>query len=152
MRKPATKTDETVVAVEEPVIDGGVCVDLDDLPFGPNNPPEHLTYMGYPYEIVGTDFQGETGMYFYGTCSHAEQKIRLRKGLSYEQAVDTMIHEVLHIIWNFSGLRKKETEERAVGVIATGMMAFLKQNPHIYEWIGSLIYAPEEGEVETTEQ
>lgn len=116
------------------------------MPYGPTNPPTEMEYMGYIYRIVGSDFHGEGVGYYWGTCDHTNQVIRLRKGMGYEQAVDTLLHEVLHVIWRMSGLGRKSTEEKVVGVFGTGLMHFLKSNPHVYEWIGSLLYAPEEDE------
>lgn len=129
---------------EEPEVDS-------PLPYGPTNPPTEMEYMGYRYRIAGSDFQGES-VYHYGDVGHIDQLIRLRQGLTYEQAVDTMLHEVVHVIWQLSGLGKKAKQEQVAGVVGTGLMHFLKQNPHIYEWIGSLLYAPDdEDEQEETE-
>ncbi len=56
-------------------------------------------------------------------------RIEIASGLHPDKEADTVLHEVLHALWDAYGLReKKDSEERIVTALAAGLLNVLKAN------------------------
>ena len=75
-------------------------------------------------------------MRLYGQCRNVDQVIRLQRDYRcVGQAIDTVIHELLHAIWWSFHLDDKLEEEPAVTNIATGWTQLLMDNPKLDSWL-----------------
>ena len=83
------------------------------------------------------DLKDEKGNELYGR--HSQNRLTIEIGSLNPTpyiTLDTLIHEILHSIYNQYALREKgEPEERVVSVIATGMVSVLRDNPELVKYI-----------------
>jgi hypothetical protein len=73
----------------------------------------------------------------YGACVFEHQIIYLSKQQQYEGAADTLLHEVLHAIWNEAGLEMAPAleQETVVRTLATWMRIVIVDNPEFYKFL-----------------
>lgn len=90
--------------------------------------------LSYTLEVV-PDLKDE-GHGINGMCVPDELKIMVDAASpSNAHAVDTVVHEIFHAIWDERGLPKKPDEERAVRCLSTGVVALFQDNPKLVNWI-----------------
>ena len=91
--------------------------------------PAHIRILGkrfavsYP-ETVDGDLVGE--------CDTDKQTITVQDKLPLESEQDTLLHEVLHAIDEMVDAKMKESQ---VKILATGLLAVLKDNPKLVSYI-----------------
>jgi len=73
----------------------------------------------------------------YGACVYNHQTIFLSANQHAERAGDTLLHEVLHAIWDVSGFDVQPDlhEETIVRSFATWLSLVLRDNPKLAEFI-----------------
>lgn len=73
----------------------------------------------------------------HGACVYSQQVIFLSKAQHAERAGDTLLHEMLHAVWDLAGLDSVPDlhEEVIVRAFATWLSAALKDNPAVTEFI-----------------
>lgn len=73
----------------------------------------------------------------YGSCLPHMQEIVICKNQTAQSAADTMLHEIMHAIWNESGLfmMKRPDEETIVRTMSTWVRMVLRDNPHVAAFI-----------------
>jgi hypothetical protein len=73
----------------------------------------------------------------YGVCLTDHQRIYLSVNQGWQQAGNTLLHEVMHAIWHQSGLNciDTPTEENIVNIGATWIQMVLAENPDLTEFI-----------------
>ena len=73
----------------------------------------------------------------YGVCLVDHQRIYLSANQSWQQAGNTLLHEVMHGIWHQSGLGCIETptEENVVNIMATWIHLVMTSNPELAEFV-----------------
>jgi hypothetical protein len=89
-----------------------------------------------PYNYTVKEFpKGETTN--HGACVYIHQEIFINRNQSAERAADTLLHEVLHAIWDAAGLDQVPNlhEEVVVRAFATHLTDILTINPHLTEFI-----------------
>jgi hypothetical protein len=89
----------------------------------------------YKIEVV-FGLLDEEGKEVSGICVFETQTIKI-DGVAPSKAwvVDTLLHELLHAVWNERGLPKKANEERAVKTLGTGLLGLFQDNPKLLTWI-----------------
>jgi hypothetical protein len=72
-----------------------------------------------------------------GCCLYAHQRIYLTPNMLHQNASDTLLHEVLHAIWNESGLSfvPDLEEETIVRTMATWLRIVISNNPKFLQFI-----------------
>ena len=95
-------------------------------------------------KVVSTDYkvellpQDECDTYSVaGTCHQTPQdpKIRIAKHKEPTALADTVLHETLHACWTTMNLDAREEEERAVSLLATALIAVMRDNPKFSKWL-----------------
>jgi antirestriction protein len=71
----------------------------------------------------------------YGDCDKMNAKIRVCTSHDTARTVETLIHETLHACWEAGSLGSKETEEKAVTVLAKQLAQVLRDNPHLVQYV-----------------
>jgi len=73
----------------------------------------------------------------YGACVYEHQKIYLSPIQTHQQVSDTMLHELLHAIWNESGLEYQPQleQETVVRTLATWLRIVFRDNPELVKFI-----------------
>lgn len=107
------------------------------MPKKQNFPPRNLRILGRQYAIhpqpVESEWMEPTSL---GECHPYDRAIHIREFLPLSELQDTFLHEVLHAIaWHSQlGLSHKH-EERAVGVLASGLIAVIRDNPEFLKYL-----------------
>jgi hypothetical protein len=73
----------------------------------------------------------------YGSCIPHMQEIYICKNQTAQSASDTMLHEIMHAIWNESGLfmMKRPDEETVVRTMSTWVRMVLRDHPQVAAFI-----------------
>jgi hypothetical protein len=73
----------------------------------------------------------------YGACVYAQQTIFLNRNQSAQRAADTLIHEILHAVWDLGALEVVVDlhEEVVVRVYGTWLSQVFKENPTLLQFI-----------------
>jgi hypothetical protein len=72
----------------------------------------------------------------YGNCDTHLQVITISDNQTRQSAGDTLLHEILHAIWNESGLAfVKRDEETVVRITASWLNMVFKDNPIVAKFI-----------------
>ena len=72
----------------------------------------------------------------FGDFSYNNTRIRVDDRIEGATLVDTLLHEINHVIWAGGQLKNKEQkEERAVAVMATYWTQIYRDNPKLLTWI-----------------
>lgn len=89
-----------------------------------------------PHDIRFADLTGADAKKNFGTFDPSTQEICLKdKYPSGSQAVDTVLHEVLHAIFSVGGVEPKQGEEHIVLVLGTFMTQVIRDNPELIAWM-----------------
>jgi hypothetical protein len=73
----------------------------------------------------------------YGVCLYEHQRIYLSRNMLHQQASDTLLHEVLHAIWNEAGLDHIPdlNEETIVRTMSTWLRIVFVNNPNFAKFV-----------------
>jgi|694.fasta_scaffold34507_14 hypothetical protein len=73
----------------------------------------------------------------YGVCLNHHQRIYLSQNQTWQQAGNTLLHEIMHAIYHQSGLSsiEKLDEEPIVNIMATWVHLVMLENPEAAEFI-----------------
>ena len=52
---------------------------------------------------------------------------------------ETLLHELLHAIYWAMGIRPKDTEERIIGLMSTGLAMAIRDNPKLFQWLSEAL-------------
>lgn len=74
----------------------------------------------------------------WGEYDYLQQIVRIQKGQHPAFEADTVLHELIHAIDDVMQLGMKE---RQVHCVASGVLALLKDNPHLLEYLRHAIRA-----------
>ena len=77
----------------------------------------------------------------YGECSHLEKVIRVARHHGPRQAAETLLHEMLHAIWNQWVIEDSDPEERVVNTLTGALCSAWRDNPEAFEWIRQQVTA-----------
>lgn len=74
-----------------------------------------------------------------GECDRTRLVIKIRSDLHPLKKRETLLHEILHAVWNASGVDYvKPGEEGYVFLISTYMFQVLVDNPNVVAWLTSV--------------
>jgi hypothetical protein len=75
--------------------------------------PKSVTVGGHEYAIVYRKLKGDVGRYYYD-----KKEIHIRKGMDPKDTRDTIRHELVHIVMEYSGLSYVLDDEKVEEAIA----------------------------------
>lgn len=89
--------------------------------------PKRVDIMGKDFTIERVDLiDGKSGV--AGQIDGDEARIRIKKGMSRDMEIDTVLHEIVHGIDYIMDLDLTETQVKR---ISSGLHCVLKQNPKL---------------------
>ena len=86
--------------------------------------PKRIRFMGYTFRVVQETEHTEDEER-YGLIDYRTQTIQLNRNTSDERKQETLVHELIHLVLDFT---KVELEEDDVGRLGHGLYAILKEN------------------------
>ncbi len=94
------------------------------------SPSGKIDVLGCEYTVEERQFEDETN----GLCVADSCKIILKTSLCPDKKKQTFIHELLHAIEN-SNNAMDDLSEIQIEQLATGLYAFIKDNPEVIKWL-----------------
>lgn len=87
------------------------------------------------YEIVEVD-QIEFGASLLGQIDHIEDLIKIYKNMSFQNKKVTLLHEILHSIFEQLGLDEEHDNEQLIKTISTVIVQILESNDDLLSFFG----------------
>lgn len=84
--------------------------------------PSKVYVLGHEYIIEEMSEKLHKEREAYGDCCNEKKLIRIYCGMAMSAVRDTLLHEILHAVWNLYYLQNNEEEEKAVSRISTGLI------------------------------
>jgi hypothetical protein len=100
--------------------------------------PESLIFLGRNIEV---QFLGESpwGTDYYGDFDAKAQRIRVLENLTPVEEMDTLVHEILHLIMFYMRIMMGNVdEEQIVHRLATGFSSVLVENPQVAQYLAAM--------------
>jgi len=97
--------------------------------------PKTVKVGPYVYKIEKWDAMAARDADKHGECDTAMHIIRVDATYSEAAVKNTLLHEILHAVWNAWGLGDSEEEEKAVNNMANGLQAVLNDNPGLIKFL-----------------
>lgn len=102
--------------------------------------PRYVRVGPYDIAMIAEGAAWETANRRFGEFSTIEQAIRFNGEMpSVAKMLDTIMHEVFHAIFWAYDLEDEDKEERTVSSMATGWVAFLRDNPAFDAWMMDIV-------------
>ena len=98
--------------------------------------PKSIKVLGKPWRVILTE--SAFGTYTYGATYARELKMEIHKDQPPLQELDTVIHELIHVV---EDTIKLEFSEKDVHGLAAGLVAILVDNPELVEYIREKVSA-----------
>lgn len=75
----------------------------------------------------------------YGDFDPAKDKIRIDKSLTHTKKLNTLLHEIVHLLLDhFNAELKSKDEEKVCEVLGSGLSDLFAQNPRLLKYINSI--------------
>lgn len=91
----------------------------------------------YTYKLIFTEDDKLGGS--SGLCDKTNHTIRVTKDGTKDYVNNTIIHEILHAMFNLMDIRDSDGEEQTVTALSTAIQMFIKDNPGISKKIVKLV-------------
>ncbi len=75
----------------------------------------------------------------YGEVSHVLLRIRVDTCHGPLQALNTLLHEIMHAIWHQYSMGKDDEEERSIEIMAGAWTQVYRDNPDLLRFIGEAV-------------
>jgi hypothetical protein len=75
------------------------------------------------------------GERLFGETDYNTLTIRVHQDLAPSVRSSTLLHEILHVIYDEYGLAKDDTKERVVTMMSNGLCQVLRDNPDVVSFI-----------------
>jgi len=76
----------------------------------------------------------------YGETDRLSHVIRIQvRGVPVNQAAETLLHEIMHCIYEGQGVHQGDDEERTVSAVSIGLASAMVSNPDVFAWIAKRI-------------
>lgn len=85
---------------------------------------------GIDYSINGFDTDVDRNL--MGRLAYDTAQIYIRNDLPIDKKYETLLHEVIHIVYMNSGLQPSDDEEKVVTALSSGIYQFLKDNKDVW--------------------
>lgn len=85
-----------------------------------------IRIQGIEYTII--EFDGDIDVNLMGREAYDKAKIFIRKDMPISKKRETLLHEILHIIYANAYLMKGDDEERIVGALSAGLHQVFEDN------------------------
>jgi hypothetical protein len=103
-----------------------------------------MAYRGLPspikvdefyYEVVSWEQKDAQDMDRYGEVSLPQKIIRIDESYGPKQSAESLIHELMHVLFYRRGIQRERNEERVVKQLSHGIAALFHDNPALGPWL-----------------
>lgn len=101
--------------------------------------PTNIKIADRIYSIENWDARLATASNRYGECDKNNRIIRVDTQYGQYQAASTLLHEVMHGIWQEYSIEDGDNEERTIGFLQTALMQVFQDNPAFLAFINKAI-------------
>lgn len=89
-----------------------------------------------PHDIKFSEMSKSDADKLYGLFVPTEKAIKLNNEYcTGSEAVETVLHEMIHAIFNVSKLEAKHGEERIAGTVGVYLAQVFRDNPELIAWM-----------------
>lgn len=85
---------------------------------------------GIDYKV--DTFEPDVDRNLMGRLQYDTAQIFVRKDIPFDKQMETLLHEVIHVVYMNAGLQPGDEEEKVVTAISSGVFQFLKDNSDVY--------------------
>ena len=100
--------------------------------------PDVLHVGGSKYKVILTDAAWNASTESHGMVETSEMTVYLCVAQTPTEFLNTLLHELSHVVWREWNLPSRPREERAVTAMGYGWAAIYRQNPELVEVISVL--------------
>lgn len=100
--------------------------------------PKFILVRGVRWTIRLEEASWKGSKSFHGLTDFAHKTIHIVRDQSPDDLLDTLLHELTHLLWSEYGLPKRPTEERVATSLGAGWAGLFVQNPGLTRTIDSL--------------
>ena len=94
----------------------------------------------FDFEIRLVSHHEASGRSRWGTCNSIARVIDIQREMpDVHQAINTLLHEVLHAIYWAYGIEDGDKEERVVNHFALALLTLHRDNPWLADWITNVL-------------
>jgi hypothetical protein len=97
--------------------------------------PTAVKVAGWVYAIQPMTTEESRDTQLHGHCSNTKRVIHVDTSFGPKTAASTLIHEIIHAIFDCFGRPDDDCEERTVGIVESGIVSVIVDNPTVVEWI-----------------
>ena len=87
--------------------------------------PSEVFILGHRYEIHKMSRELHKEREAYGDCCNEKKVIRIFCEMALSTVRDTLLHEILHAVWDLNYLAEREEEEKVVCRLSTSLIGIL---------------------------
>jgi hypothetical protein len=93
--------------------------------------PSHVRVLGRNYALLfDHDDPDECGK-----CEVPDHEINIRDGMPPVEEADTVLHEIMHAVWEHMDIGHRRVEESVVRKLATGLTQVFQDNPALVQYL-----------------
>lgn len=100
--------------------------------------PSEIRIGGSRWKLKLQDAAWRTEHEVHGLCSPDTMTVHICYATTPSEAMNTLIHELTHVVWREWNLPERPREERAVTALGFGWAALYSQNPELLEVLSEL--------------
>lgn len=98
--------------------------------FGETVMTDTVKIAGIEYSVE--PFEPDVDRNLMGRLQYDTANIYVRRDLTLDKKMETLLHEVIHVVYMNAGLTPSDEEEKVVTAISSGVYQFLKDNKDVY--------------------
>lgn len=98
--------------------------------YGEHVMTDTIKLSGIDYSVDTFDMDVDRNL--MGRLSYDTAQIFIRKDIPLDKKLETLLHEVMHVVYMNAGLQPGDEEEKVVTAMSSGVYQFLKDNKDVY--------------------
>lgn len=104
-----------------------------------NGRPTRIKALNMDFEVVWISEHIENGARKFGWTDLNRQVIHISDALPPGKTVDTLLHEMLHVVCWLFDVEDGVKEEEICGRVSTGLLTLWRDNPSVLQWMQNLL-------------
>jgi hypothetical protein len=102
--------------------------------------PKKLRIGGRTYKIMSWQAKEAATAGKFAECDKVNKIIRVDESWGEVEAAASLLHEILHAVFEEYVMKPDDDEERTVTTMEKGLIQVIKDNPKLWEYIGESLH------------